>query len=1177
MRDDNFKLKKSAADNQQKMKEMGTQLAVMTRKLSKIQAAGAGQIDDGAEEVVARLQTQNRELQRANRDLSEKASKPRASKGRSSPPAGAARKKGGGQVGVGGPRAQSAGRPKSASAAPSPGRSTSWTPDRDSSGGGFESKLRGILQERDMQIRTLQEERDRLSTQLERGGGAASELKELQHTLKTAQGRLDLEQSKFEQQTASFAALKANHERALEQTDETNKELQEERRKSSQLGHEKKVNQVTKDRVTEMEGEVDRLRQEKAEVEEQNTKLTEQALSGQASMAYKEKIRDLERRVKELTETNGKMEVAVKTHADEVAKLKDKVQAQGKTYGSFQDDKLKMETDLSHLQRVNKELTEKVSVFTGDTGIDIEDLEKALAIVKKGDVAGLATSGPAKGIDSSGETITTLKNEKMHLVQDLEKLQRVLDLQDKINTDYKAELDAQKLKFAQMRREYDYKLQEANRTLATRAERVRILETRLRNQVYSLSRNSQRDGNLKDSMIQGSGLGGGGIDDDNESVMSDGLLDDDIGDGQNVFELTIRELTLDASVMADSSTPPATFFTYDFFEHETQTTPVVSGTQQRLEYTSQFMVKVDAFFLNYLATKTMKLELLQSCGGMDFKPMAACQVQFRPLLDTLSTTATPAMSGKPESPFVELTADMVSITGGGGKNQPLVRSVIGSVTYRLRFRHSATQAIQLIQDRLAAHAGRSAMSSAPSSSGSAAYATDSRELCVQIKEVSGLKSRTAEAAPAPYVHYRLLDFPDHFTPSMQGDNCSFNDLECYQLQVGDEDSPIARWLTTGTIDFTVFDDADEKADYFFGTAKIRIADLVEYPSGKVTAEQPLEDADGKVNGSVRVEIFWSHALSPSERQASHTKLAAGASGKPSVSVPAATAAAEPLVTPGSAPETAKATGGDDGEVEELHPVEVGAPPPGGMISTPINLNAAAAGASNDRYADAEPEPVGAELAPSAASAAPGAASTGPEPTISIQVHKIICSEDLVASAAETPFDVYVAVEWLQDAGDDARELETPSRKVAAEVDYAGDPLATEREPMVGKNGDEIKRKLAEGKVQVRRCAQPVCSPASAVYVAAVPPLSASHHCPCGELTCHCECPQVEFALVKDPGGDDPQCDDLGVATIDLINEVLGRDAEYIEQTLAVIGPDDKKVADVVVSITALDALRVLRA
>lgn len=562
-------------------------------------------------------------------------------------------------------------------------------------------------------------------------------------------------------------------------------------------------------------------------------------------------------------------------------------------------DKLKMETDLSHLQRVNKELTEKVSVFTGDTGINIEDLEKALAIVKKGDVAGLATSGPAKGIDASGETIATLKSEKMHLVQDLEKLRRVLDLQDKINTDYKAELDAQKLKFAQMRREYDYKLQETNRTLATRGERVRILETRLRNQVYSLSRTSQRDGNLKDSMLQGSGMEGG-PDDDNDSALSDGLLDDDIGDGQNVFEITIRELKLDDSVMADSSTPPATFFTYDFFEHETQTTPVVSGTQQRLEYTSQFVVKVDAFFLNYLATKTMKLELLQSCGGMDFKPMASCQVQFRPLLDTLSTTATPAMSGKPESPFVELTAEMVSISGGGGTQQPVVRSHIGEVTYRLRFRHPATQAIQLIQDRLAAHAGRSGMASMPSASGSGAHTTEARELCVQVKEVSGLKPRTAEAAPAPYVHYRLLDFPNHFTPSMQGDTCSFNDLECYQLQVGDEDSPIARWLSTGTIDFTVFDDADEKADFFFGTAKVRLADLTEFPNGKVTSEMPLEDAEGKVNGALKVEVFWSHALRPGERPKSPPS-----GPKPAGAAASAAEPAEALVAPGAAAETAK--------------------------------------------------------------------------------------------------------------------------------------------------------------------------------------------------------------------------------------------------------------------------------
>jgi len=38
---------------------------------------------------------------------------------------------------------------------------------------------------------------------------------------------------------------------------------------------------------------------------------------------------------------------------------------------------------------------------------------------------------------------------------------------------------------------------------------------------------------------------------------------------------------------------------------------------------------------------------------------------------------------------------------------------------------------------------------------------------------------------------------------------------------------------------------------------------------------------------------------------------------------------------------------------------------------------------------------------------------------------------------------------------------------------------------------------------------------------------------------------VEFALVKDPGGENPQCDDLGVATIDLVETILQTGTDYI--------------------------------
>ena len=43
-----------------------------------------------------------------------------------------------------------------------------------------------------------------------------------------------------------------------------------------------------------------------------------------------------------------------------------------------------------------------------------------------------------------------------------------------------------------------------------------------------------------------------------------------------------------------------------------------------------------------------------------------------------------------------------------------------------------------------------------------------RELCVHVVSVGGLpktSSSSGAAMPSPYVHYRLLDFPEHFTPA----------------------------------------------------------------------------------------------------------------------------------------------------------------------------------------------------------------------------------------------------------------------------------------------------------------------------------------------------------------------------------------------------------------------------
>lgn len=77
---------------------------------------------------------------------------------------------------------------------------------------------------------------------------------------------------------------------------------------------------------------------------------------------------------------------------------------------------------------------------------------------------------------------------------------------------------------------------------------------------------------------------------------------------------------------------PSTFCTVEFFEHELQTTPIVKGARPDYNFTSQYVIRVDDFFLHYLQKETATIELHQTLGS-DYETRAACQLSFRDLID----------------------------------------------------------------------------------------------------------------------------------------------------------------------------------------------------------------------------------------------------------------------------------------------------------------------------------------------------------------------------------------------------------------------------------------------------------------------------------------------------------------------------------------------------------------
>ena len=45
---------------------------------------------------------------------------------------------------------------------------------------------------------------------------------------------------------------------------------------------------------------------------------------------------------------------------------------------------------------------------------------------------------------------------------------------------------------------------------------------------------------------------------------------------------------------------PSVFATWEFYEYEIQATPVMKGPRSEYQFTSQYLVKVDDFFLHYI-------------------------------------------------------------------------------------------------------------------------------------------------------------------------------------------------------------------------------------------------------------------------------------------------------------------------------------------------------------------------------------------------------------------------------------------------------------------------------------------------------------------------------------------------------------------------------------------------
>ncbi|XP_035828549.1 protein fantom isoform X2 [Aplysia californica] len=649
----------------------------------------------------------------------------------------------------------------------------------------------------------------------------------LQRDVKEKSTMLIALQDRYQHMEESSRAVKQSHDQILREMEHLNLQFQEEQNRNLSLQNELKMAGTSQKKAMELQEQISDLEKECAVLKEANENLVGSAFDLEREREWRQKENALKVQIAQL-------EATMKSDLGEKGSIIDRYAQERDAHEKLQTENRELKIEYYSLKEQMDDLNEKMKFFTKESEVDFTEIEEALVLIKQKKQREQAPPDFLQAVDDElskdhRKALVELQAEYAETVHELEKTRNMLVVQHKINKDYQTEVNLATGKLDEVKREYEMKLDEYARLLDIRAARIKKLETQLRDVAYGT-----RQYRLPPP------------DDDLDSTAD---LDETISleRGQNLFEVHIDKVSLSKDalrVIGDEE--PSLFCMWDFFEFESLSTPVVRGSRPMFDFTSQYIVKVDDFFLHYLQKDSCRLELYQSFG-QDYSKIAVCQLVFRDIFD------------KPHGRIhgtASLTGTADGETGIG----------YGTVDYWVRLRVPMEQALRLYKERTKALGyimanERMATQALEALDETAAQRPPDNvnEMHIKVIRCSKLQPRRQNVQPSPYCAYKLLDFPDHDTIILRStNNPEFNDHKIYSVPVTFE---LDQYLRTAKLQIYVFDDTDPEVEAYLGVAEIPLLPLAH--DKPVSGDFQLTRGTGKVPaGVIEVEMRWQYTYLP---------------------------------------------------------------------------------------------------------------------------------------------------------------------------------------------------------------------------------------------------------------------------------------------------------------------------
>uniref|UniRef100_A0A8C7FBF8 RPGRIP1 like n=1 Tax=Oncorhynchus kisutch TaxID=8019 RepID=A0A8C7FBF8_ONCKI len=619
-------------------------------------------------------------------------------------------------------------------------------------------------------------------------------------------------EGRFLQLQESQRTLKVSHEAVMAKVDELMGQLKDERLRSLGLESQLQANSFSQRRTEELQEQIFDLEKERVLLKENCDKLVNSAFDVSQDQTFRMREQQLKLQIAQL-------ELALKSDLTDKNEILDKIKVERDMNEKLSQEKEDIQLRFLEQKQQLDEIRDRIKFYT-KSEVDVAELSEALMLIKvrksqRSGELGFLEQVEEEVRSDTEHSVRELQATHAETIQELEKTRNMLIVQHKINKDYQAEVEAVTRKMDDSKLQYELKLERLAQLLDMRAAKIKKLEAQLKDIAYGTK----------------------------SHVFKPEVTDDDVADefdetvhlerGENLLEIHIGMATLSPIALETlSDREPSTFCTYAFYDFELQATPVVRGARPAYSFTSQYVVRVDDLFLQYLHTGSVTLEL-QLARGMDFTTVAVGQLRLSQLLENNSKT------------------HGISF---------------GSVVYWVRLRVPMEQAIRLYKERVKALGYLSSAFNAEQQvststltphSVSADGGMNLNELNVTVRCCSNLTSRHAHP-PSPYVVYQFYDFPDH-------DTCIVGD--CSQPQFEDNMSfPVAMeaeldsYLKAGALLLYVFDDHDTQSEMYLGKARVPLLSLAHDKA--ITGTFELTDPSGLPSGHIDVTLKWKFTYLP---------------------------------------------------------------------------------------------------------------------------------------------------------------------------------------------------------------------------------------------------------------------------------------------------------------------------